>query len=96
MFSSATEDSHHENHIFIEVFFRKDTEVISKRSLISSLKNSEYEDSKIVDMSLCFSSENSTVTSQCSFKSSLVEDSEFLISMRITVWLPFQVVIKKD
>ncbi|XP_015577926.2 increased DNA methylation 1 [Ricinus communis] len=84
MFSSALEDlgnerfggSHHENRIFAEVFFGKATGGTSKRSLVSSLKKLECDDSKIPDMSLCSNSESSAVTSQSSSKSSLVEDTD--------------------
>ncbi|KAF2287330.1 hypothetical protein GH714_039644 [Hevea brasiliensis] len=84
MLSSTIEDlsndgfggSQHEKCIFAEVFFGKDTGGTSKRSQVSGLINFECENSKIADSSLCSNSENSALTSQCSSKSSLVDDSE--------------------
>ncbi|KAJ9153522.1 hypothetical protein P3X46_026950 [Hevea brasiliensis] len=84
MLSSTIEDlsndgfggSQHEKCIFAEVFFGKDTGGTSKRSQVSGLINFECENSKIADTSLCSNSENSALTSQCSSKSSLVDDSE--------------------
>lgn len=84
MLSSTIEDlcnnsfggSQHEKRIFAEVFFGKDIGNTSKRSHVSELVNFECKNSKIADTSLCSNSENSALTSQCSSKSSLVDDSE--------------------